>query len=82
MNGFFFFLQSAKSAGSSSVALHYNEQVVAILRDPEFYYQRKEERCSRQFGTNNANHPYIKVRAILYTVLRIYSLTAYNWARV
>lgn len=48
--------------GSSSVALHYNDKVVAILRNPEIYYQRKEERCSRQFGTNNADHPYIRVR--------------------
>lgn len=34
---------------------------MAILRKPEFYYQRKEERCSRQFGTNNPQHPYIKM---------------------
>ncbi len=34
---------------------------VAILRDPEYYPHRKEERCSRQWGTSNSAHPYIKV---------------------
>ena len=30
------------------------------MRNPEFYEHRKEERCGRQFGTTNHNHPYIK----------------------
>lgn len=47
--------------GVSAITLKYDTKPVAILRTPEFYYQRKEERCSRQFGTNNINHPYIKV---------------------
>ncbi|KAJ8284832.1 hypothetical protein COCON_G00036820 [Conger conger] len=34
---------------------------VAILRNPEFYEHRKEERCSRQWGTNCPQHPYIKM---------------------
>lgn len=46
---------------ASAIALHYNGKPVAILRKPEFYFQRKEERCSRQFGTNNPKHPYIKM---------------------
>lgn len=46
---------------SSAITLNFNNKPVAILRKPEFYYQRKEERCSRQFGTNNPNHPYIKM---------------------
>lgn len=45
----------------SAFTLTYNKKAVAILRNPEFYYQRKEERCSRQFGTNNKEHPYIKL---------------------
>lgn len=45
----------------SAIALHYGHKPVAILRKPEFYFQRKEERCSRQFGTNNPKHPYIKM---------------------
>lgn len=46
---------------SSAIALYYSGKPVAILRKPEFYYQRKEERCSRQFGTSNKKHPYIQM---------------------
>lgn len=45
----------------SALTLTYDKKPVAILRNPEFYFQRKEERCSRQFGTNNPNHPYIRL---------------------
>ena len=34
---------------------------LAILRSPEFFPHHKEERCSRQWGTSNPGHPYIKV---------------------
>ncbi|XP_043912244.1 bifunctional 3'-phosphoadenosine 5'-phosphosulfate synthase 2 [Protopterus annectens] len=34
---------------------------VAILRNPEFYDHRKEERCARQWGTTCVKHPYIKM---------------------
>ncbi|XP_046431941.1 bifunctional 3'-phosphoadenosine 5'-phosphosulfate synthase isoform X2 [Neodiprion fabricii] len=47
--------------GTSALSLRYEGRTVAILRKPEFYYHRKEERCSRQFGTNNRDHPYIKM---------------------
>ncbi|XP_018335461.1 bifunctional 3'-phosphoadenosine 5'-phosphosulfate synthase [Agrilus planipennis] len=47
--------------GCSSVALYYNGKCYAILRKPEFYYHRKEERAARQFGTTNKNHPYVKM---------------------
>lgn len=50
-----------KYDGSSSLALYYNNKPVAIMRQPEFFYHRKEERCSRQFGTSSPNHPYVKV---------------------
>ncbi|XP_055636375.1 bifunctional 3'-phosphoadenosine 5'-phosphosulfate synthase isoform X2 [Toxorhynchites rutilus septentrionalis] len=50
-----------KLDGVSALSLSYQGRIVAILRKPEFFYQRKEERCARQFGTNNANHPYIKM---------------------
>ena len=46
----------------AALSLFYNGKPVAILRNPEFYQHRKEERCSRQFGTSNQGHPYIKVR--------------------
>ena len=44
-----------------SLTLKYNGKSVAVLRDPEFYPHRKEERASRQFGTPHKGHPYIKV---------------------
>jgi len=34
---------------------------LAILRNPEFFPHRKEERCCRQWGTSNPGHPHIKV---------------------
>jgi 3'-phosphoadenosine 5'-phosphosulfate synthase len=43
----------------SAFTLTYDKKPVAILRNPEFYFQRKEERVSRQFGTSNIDHPYI-----------------------
>lgn len=46
---------------SSAIALIYNDKRVAVIRNPEFFPHRKEERCSRQFGTSNQGHPYIKM---------------------
>ncbi|XP_066586079.1 bifunctional 3'-phosphoadenosine 5'-phosphosulfate synthase-like isoform X2 [Prorops nasuta] len=45
----------------SAIVLRYHGKDVAILRDPEFYCHLKEERCSRQFGTSNTGHPYVKM---------------------
>ena len=47
--------------GCAAVALEYQGSRVAILRNPEFYVHRKEERCARQWGTTCPQHPYIKV---------------------
>lgn len=47
--------------GQSEVALRYQGKVRAVLRQPEFYEHRKEERCARTFGTCNPDHPMIKV---------------------
>lgn len=47
--------------GYSEFVLTHEGQRVAILRDPEFYEHRKEERCSHVWGTTCAKHPYIKV---------------------
>lgn len=47
--------------GSAAIALEYQGSRVAILRNPEFYQSRKEERCARQWGTTCPQHPYIKV---------------------
>jgi 3'-phosphoadenosine 5'-phosphosulfate synthase len=46
---------------SSTIALCYNGKLVALLKTPEFYEHRKEERCARVFGTTNTEHPHIKV---------------------
>lgn len=47
--------------GCAAIALEYQGSRVAILRNPEFYEHRKEERCARQWGTTCPQHPYIKV---------------------
>lgn len=36
--------------GCSAFTLRYDGRAVAIIRKPEFYEHRKEERCARQFG--------------------------------
>lgn len=50
-----------KLMGKPAFALRYNGRPMAILRCPEFYPHRKEERCARQFGTTNPGHPYVKI---------------------
>ncbi|XP_020299570.1 bifunctional 3'-phosphoadenosine 5'-phosphosulfate synthase-like [Pseudomyrmex gracilis] len=47
--------------GATALVLRYQNKNLAILRNPEFYYHRKEERCSRQFGTNDSRHPYVRM---------------------
>ncbi|XP_041118491.1 bifunctional 3'-phosphoadenosine 5'-phosphosulfate synthase 2-like [Polyodon spathula] len=47
--------------GCAALALEYEGRKVAILRNPEFYEHRKEERCARQWGTVCAQHPHIKM---------------------
>ncbi|XP_012935101.1 bifunctional 3'-phosphoadenosine 5'-phosphosulfate synthase [Aplysia californica] len=44
-----------------AITLRYEGKNIAILRNPEFYPHNKEERCSRQFGTANPGHPYVKM---------------------
>ncbi|EEB20057.1 adenylsulfate kinase, putative [Pediculus humanus corporis] len=50
-----------KITGAKAVLLVHESKPVAILRNPEVFPHRKEERCSRQFGTNHKGHPYIKM---------------------
>lgn len=45
---------------AKAVALTYQGKTYGILRDPEFYTHRKEERCARTWGTYTVNHPHIK----------------------
>nr|XP_033340971.1 bifunctional 3'-phosphoadenosine 5'-phosphosulfate synthase-like [Megalopta genalis] len=47
--------------GHSAFTLKYENKSLGILRRPEFYFHRKEERCGWQFGTNNLIHPYVKM---------------------
>lgn len=44
-----------------AIALKYNGKVYAVLRLPEFFPHRKEERSSRQFGTSCRGHPYVNM---------------------
>ncbi|XP_012285069.1 bifunctional 3'-phosphoadenosine 5'-phosphosulfate synthase isoform X2 [Orussus abietinus] len=46
---------------SPAISLTHRGEVLAVLRRPEFYRHRKEERCCRQFGTNNQGHPYVRL---------------------
>ncbi|XP_043109392.1 bifunctional 3'-phosphoadenosine 5'-phosphosulfate synthase 2b [Puntigrus tetrazona] len=50
-----------KMDGCAAFALEFKGQKVAIMRNPEFYEHRKEERCARQWGTTCPKHPYIKM---------------------
>ena len=45
---------------SKAFTLRYLGKPIAILRAPEYFEHRKEERCARQFATTHKNHPYIK----------------------
>ncbi|XP_063228188.1 bifunctional 3'-phosphoadenosine 5'-phosphosulfate synthase isoform X2 [Bacillus rossius redtenbacheri] len=47
--------------GSRAFALARGGRPVAILRAPQFYSHRKEERVCRQFGTAHAGHPHAKM---------------------
>jgi 3'-phosphoadenosine 5'-phosphosulfate synthase len=48
-------------SGKSAVALSTKDGViVAILRNPEIYKNRKEEIIARTFGVIDSGHPYIK----------------------
>ncbi|XP_030058939.1 bifunctional 3'-phosphoadenosine 5'-phosphosulfate synthase 2 isoform X1 [Microcaecilia unicolor] len=47
--------------GCVALALEYKGKRVAILRHPEFYEHRKEERCGRVWGTTCTKHPHVKI---------------------
>jgi len=49
------------AAYGGDFSLTYEGEAKAIVRKPEFYEHRKEERCSRQFGLYNEGHPYVKI---------------------
>ena len=45
----------------SNVSVKWNGQTVATIEKPEFYENRKEEICTKTFGTRSLNHPRIKL---------------------
>ena len=47
-------------AGAKAFALKYEGRLVAILRDPEVFPHKKEERAARTFGLTHEGHPYVK----------------------
>lgn len=55
--------------GCGALALSYEGRKVAILKDPEYFEHRKEERCARIWGTTCAKHPHVKVGLSLYLLL-------------
>ena len=48
-------------AGCEAFTIVYEGRDLAILRNPEFYTHRKEERCARTWGIYTKNHPHIKM---------------------
>jgi 3'-phosphoadenosine 5'-phosphosulfate synthase len=53
--------EKERLSNAQAFTLRFKDEIVAILRAPEFYVHRKEERCARQFGTTHPDHPYIKM---------------------
>jgi len=50
----------ASIEGQSAIALTYEGKTYAILRSPEVYAHRKEERCARTWGIYSTEHPHMK----------------------
>ncbi|NXR86300.1 PAPS2 synthase, partial [Hypocryptadius cinnamomeus] len=47
--------------GSAALALRFQGRRLAVLRSPEFFAHRKEERCARVWGTTCPRHPHIQM---------------------
>ena len=50
----------ARIEGQKAITLRYNGKDLAILRNPEVYSHRKEERCARTWGAYTTEHPHMK----------------------
>ena len=50
----------ARLQSQDAIALVHGGRIRAVLRKPEIYAHRKEERVCRQFGTSHPDHPYIR----------------------
>lgn len=53
--------QKAELTGAKKVALKYKGEIYAVINEPVFFDNRKEEICARQFGTFSAKHPKAEV---------------------
>ncbi|XP_076757981.1 bifunctional 3'-phosphoadenosine 5'-phosphosulfate synthase 2 [Xylocopa sonorina] len=53
--------QRERYINALGLTLKHKGRAIAILRRPEFFTHRKEERCCREFGTNDLGHPYVKM---------------------
>ncbi|XP_068807213.1 bifunctional 3'-phosphoadenosine 5'-phosphosulfate synthase 2 isoform X1 [Struthio camelus] len=47
--------------GCGAFTLAYKGQKIAILKNPEYFEHRKEERCARIWGTTCVKHPHVKM---------------------
>jgi len=59
--------------GVDAMALAFHGRSVAVLRRPELYEHRKEERCSRQFGSTDVALPHVKVTTVLPTYVCVHT---------
>ncbi|XP_040217985.1 bifunctional 3'-phosphoadenosine 5'-phosphosulfate synthase 2 isoform X1 [Rana temporaria] len=50
-----------KLSGLNALTLSCEGKRVAILRNPEFFEHRKDERCARVWGTTCTKHPHVKM---------------------
>jgi len=53
--------QKSKCKEHDCVKLMYNDRLIAVLNNIEIFAHQKEERVSRQFGTNDPRHPTVKM---------------------
>lgn len=53
--------EKSRLSDEKAICLQYEGRSIAILRRPEFYPHRKEERASKVWGTSNPGHPAIKM---------------------
>nr|XP_013803633.1 PREDICTED: bifunctional 3'-phosphoadenosine 5'-phosphosulfate synthase 2 [Apteryx mantelli mantelli] len=47
--------------GCNAFTLTYKGRKIAILKNPEYFEHRKEERCARIWGTTCVKHPHVKM---------------------
>ena len=54
-------LDKQRLQGERAVALRKGNQLLAVLRDPEFYWHDKADRAARTWGSTDAAHPGVAV---------------------